>query len=91
MPVSRHLERLQGVVNCGQHPDWFGVRYLHVKHRLAIAEFCHGLLNERRLADAASSRDFGKEPAFAVEHSFEVRKLRASSVELPVSHAVHVR
>ena len=41
--------------------------------------------------DPATPSDLCKEPAFAVEHSLQVRKLLPSSVEFPVGHAMSVR
>ncbi len=89
--VRRHMECLQGVVHRREDTGWLGVWYLHIEDRLLAADFLHRLLNERRLADATTPRDLGKEPAFAGEHPLEIRKLLFATVELPVSHAVPVR
>jgi hypothetical protein len=45
---------------------WLGVWNLDKVDRLRAAELLHRPLDERRFSDSTASRDFRKEPAFAV-------------------------
>ena len=84
--VGRHLECFQCVVHRREDTGWLGVGYLYVEDRLLAADFLHRFLNERRLADATAARNLGEEPAFAVEHPLQIRKLLFATVEFPVGH-----
>ena len=87
MLASGNVERLQGVIYRRKNARRLGIRNLHVEDRLFVVDFLHCLLDEGRLTDSTAPRYFGKEPALAVEHPLQIRKLFHSTVELPVSHA----
>ena len=90
-PLNGNVERLQGIIHCRKNASRLGVWNLHIENRLLALDFPNRLLDQRGLTDAATTRYFGKEPAFTLKHPFQIRKLLLSTVKFPFGHRIPLR